>query len=750
MAEWKKTACILCECNCGIEIQLGGEADREIALIRGDKDHPISQGYLCQKPQRLNYYQNNNSRIMAPLRRRGDGTYEEIDWDTAISEVAEKLAAVRDTHGGDKIFYYGGGGQGNHLPGAYSSATQGALGVKWRSNALAQEKTGEFWVNGKMFGAATRGDFEECEVAIFLGKNPWQSHSIPRARTTLREIARDPKRSLVVIDPRRSETAEIADLHLAVRPGRDAWLLAAIAGVIVQENLIDEDWVAEHAIETADIVDMLREIPVEEYAQVCGVDVKLIRDLAHRIGEADSVAIFEDLGVQHNRHSTLVSYLNRLIWVLTGNFGKKGAQYIPSPFVSIIGDQRQTGDASEPDPLSPVAGARIITGLVPGNVIAEEILTDHPDRYRAMIVESGNPAHSLADSARMKEALRALDVLVVIDVAMTETARLADYILPTPTQFEKWEATFFNFDFPKNCFHLRRPILDAPENVLPEAEIHARLVEALGAMPQDAIAKLKDALAEGRPQFGGAFMAAMQDPAFEKVFSVALYRSLGPTLPDGAAAASVLWGAAVMCFLRYPESVRRAGFANGDELFDAVLDSPSGLIFSVDDYDESWKRMGTLDGKINLAIPDLYDELAGLGTETPPGANGDYPFLLSAGERRSFTANTIFRNPQWRKKGRDGALRISPDDAKQLGLGDGDLARVTTKRAAVEVAIEITDMMQAGHVSLPNGLGVDYKGIDLEVNPIGVAPNDLTASEDRDWVAGTPWHKSVPARVEAV
>jgi len=361
-----------------------------------------------------------------------------------------------------------------------------------------------------MLGAATRGEFEECEVGIFLGKNPWQSHSIPRARITLREIARDPKRLLVVIDPRRTETAEIADLHLAVRPGRDAWLLAAIAGVIVQENLIDEDWIAEHVIETADIVAILREIPVaadivailreipvEEYAQVCGVDVKLIRDLARRIGEADSVAIFEDLGVQQNRHSTLVSYLNHLIWLLTGNFGKKGAQYIPSPFVSIIGDQRQTSDGPRPSPRSPVAGARVITGLVPGNVIAEEILTDHPDRYRAMIVETGNPAHSLADSTRMKKALGALEVLVVIDVAMTETARLADYILPTPTQFEKWEAAFFNFEFPKNGFHLRRPILDAPENVLPEAEIHARLVEALGA-------SRRCPMAPRRPPFSGA------------------------------------------------------------------------------------------------------------------------------------------------------------------------------------------------------------------------------------------------------
>ncbi|MCH8815276.1 MAG: molybdopterin-dependent oxidoreductase [Chloroflexi bacterium] len=750
MAEWKPTACILCECNCGIEVQLGGESGRELTLIKGDRNHPVSQGYACEKAQRLNYYQNNNARVTSPLRRREDGSYEEIDWDTAISEVAERLAAVRDTHGGDKIFYYGGGGQGNHLPGAYSRATQNALGIKFRSNALAQEKTGEFWVNGKMFGAATRGDFEHCEVAIFLGKNPWQSHSIPRARVTLREIQKDPKRSMVVIDPKRSETADIADFHMAVRPGRDAWLLAAILGVIVQDDLVDEDWLAEHATDQEEVVGMLREVPVDEYAETSGVSAQMIRDVAHRIAEAESVAVFEDLGVQQNRHSTLVSYLNRLIWVLTGNFGKKGSHYIPSPFVSLIGDQRQNGDAPRKKRVSPVAGARIITGLVPGNVIAEEILTDHPDRYRAMIVESGNPAHSLADSQRMKKALEALDFLVVIDVAMTETARLADYILPTPTQYEKWEATFFNFDFPKNCFHLRRPLLDPPPNVLTEPEIHARLVEALGAMPEEEVAKLNDALAQGRTQFGLAFMAAMQKPELEQVFPVALYRSLGPTLPDGAASASVLWGAAVMCFMRYPESVRRAGFNNGDELFDAVLASPSGLIFSVDDDDESWNRIGISNGKINVAIPELYNEINELVSETPPGADSDYPFMLSAGERRSFTANTIFRNPEWRKKDRVGALRISPSDASELGLDEGDLARVTTKRAAVEVPVEITDRMQSGHVSLPNGLGIDYSGVDLEASPIGIAPNDLTASEDRDWLAGTPWHKTVPANVEAV
>src|SRR5512136_1652711 len=203
-AMWKPTACILCECNCGLEVELGGEGGRHLVRLRG---------------HRRDHYQNGRDRVTTPLRRRADGSFEPVGWDTAIREVAERLAAVRDRHGGDTIFYYGGGGQGNHLPGAYATATRRVLGSRYRSSALAQEKTGEFWVNDRMLGSMTRADFEHCDVALFLGKNPWHSHSIPRARVTLKEISADPRRTLIVVDPRRTETAELADIHLAVRPG---------------------------------------------------------------------------------------------------------------------------------------------------------------------------------------------------------------------------------------------------------------------------------------------------------------------------------------------------------------------------------------------------------------------------------------------------------------------------------------------------------------------------------------------------
>src|SRR5437773_5342966 len=285
--EWKPTACILCECNCGVLVRLGGEDGRRLEQIRGDKAHPASKGYTCQKALRLDHYQNGRGeRVLHPLRKRADGSFEEIDWDTAIAEVAARLAAVRDAYGGETILYYGGGGQGNHLGGFYSTATLRAFGAKYRSSAIAQEKTGEIWVNGLMFGTPVRGDFEHCEVAVFVGKKPWQSHSFPHARLTLRNIARDPARSIIVIDPRRTETAELAEFHPQVRPGRDAWLLAAMGAILVEENLTNAVWLGQHASGVSDAIAALSAVPIADYSWISRVAEALVRAAARRIARA--------------------------------------------------------------------------------------------------------------------------------------------------------------------------------------------------------------------------------------------------------------------------------------------------------------------------------------------------------------------------------------------------------------------------------------------------------------------------------
>ncbi|WP_081821463.1 molybdopterin-dependent oxidoreductase [Rhodococcus sp. UNC23MFCrub1.1] len=735
---WQKTACILCENNCGITVSMEG---RSIAKIRGDKEHPKSLGYTCNKALRLDHYQNGGSRLDTPMRREADGTYSPIDWDTAISEIAHRLRAVRDEHGGESIFFCGGGGQGNHLGGAYAGAMMRGLGARYRSNAIAQEKTGEAWVDAHLTGGHTVGDFDRAQVSVFLGKNPWQSHGVARARTVLQEIGKDPNRSMIVLDPVRTETAERADLHLQVKPGTDAWCLAAVLAVIIDDGMMDHAFLREHTAGVEQVVAAVRRLDVSAYARTCGVDESSIRRAAHLIGTADSVSVYEDLGVQQSPNSTLVSYLEKLIWLITGNFAKSGAMQNHSwmaPVVNYSLDVKHT----------PVHGTPMFGGLVPGNAIAEEVSNDHPARFRAMVIESSNPAHSMADSASFRQAMDDLEFSLVIDVAMTETARCADYVLPASSQFEKWEATFFSLEFPRNSFQLRAPILDPLPGTLPEPEIYARLIDALGLIEPWWLALLRGALKLGHKVYGAVFLALLRlDKRSVPVAAYLLYATLGPTLPDGATSASVMWALSQKIFHEHPGSVRAAGHRNAEALFTAILENRSGVEITVDDLDGgAWNYVPAANRPIQLAITPLLESLTALTGKNPSHVSDEFPFVLSAGERRAFTANTIFRDDTWRKRGGNGALRICPVDAEKLGLSEGSSARITTAKGSAMAHVEITDTMQPGHIALPNGFGLDLPGSAR----VGVAPNELTDAARRDEYSATPWHKNVPARVDAM
>jgi anaerobic selenocysteine-containing dehydrogenase len=188
----------------------------------------------------------------------------------------------------------------------------------------------------------------------------------------------------------------------------------------------------------------------------------------------------------------------------------------------------------------------------------------------------------------------------------------------------------------------------------------------------------------------------------------------------------------------------------GEALFDAVLATPTGVVFAHGDAEDSWRRVTTIDGDLNVEIPEMLTLLAELPPEPPGLTSDEYPFVLAAGERRSFTANTIFRDPSWRNRDAAGALRISPIDAAGLGVDDGGAVRVTTAGGSLTTVVEVTDTVQPGHVTLPNGLGVDYPDPDGAPTITGVPINELTSIGHQDPFAGTPWHKHVPARIEPV
>ncbi len=749
--EWHKTACILCSANCGVEVRLDG---RTITRVRGNKAHVSSKGYTCEKALRIDHYQNARSRLTSPLKRLDDGTYVEVDWDTAISEVAAGLQRVATEHGPDKIMYYGGGGQGNHLVGAFGAATRKAIGITRRSNALAQEKTGEAWVEGRMFGTHTHGEFAEAEVSIFLGKNPWHSHGFDEARRVLKEISADANRTMIVIDPRRTETAALADTWLPVTPGTDAFLLAAIGAVLVTEGAVATDWLAKNATGVDETVAAFSKVPIAEYSARCGIDEETIRQVARRLAAAKSVSVYEDLGVEMGPHSTLVSYLQRAIWVLVGSYGKPGGMTAHTAMVPLF-----SYGAAGNEPTDPVTGGQIISGLIPCNEIADGILSDHHERSRAMLIESANPVHSLAGSARFREAMRALDFSVVIDVAFTETAAEADYVLPAASQYEKVETTFFSMSFPDNRCCIRPPILDPLPGTLTEAEIHSRLLQAMGVISDEDLEPLRSAAEEGLEAFGQAFMeATIGNPGMAGVGAVVLYETLGRTLPSGMAPAAALWFSAHQVAMRFPDQVKAAGHGQGDQdgpalgnaLFTAMLSNPDGVVFTRHNASQAFDLLRTPENKINLAIPELLSELDALPNAPKTFTSAEFPFVLSAGERRSFTANTIIRDPSWRKRDPQGALRLSPRDAESLGVADGARIRVTTPGGTAVTVAEVNDTMMDGHIALPNGLGLGYSPAGGNPEITGVAPNELTTTDWCDPIAGTPWHKHVPARLEVV
>jgi anaerobic selenocysteine-containing dehydrogenase len=749
MSDWHKTACSLCYLNCGLEVQIDGRA---ITRVRGDREHPRSAGYLCQKAQRLTWYGNHGDRLTSPLRRNPDGSHEPIDWDTALSEIADRLARVRaaDRAAGrpGSFAYVGGGGQGNHSGGGYGAALMRWMNSNRYYNALSQEKTGDFWVNGKMFGSQichTAEGVEECDLLVVLGCNPWLAHGFTNARSALNTIKNDPNRKMIVIDPRRTETADIAELHLPLRPGTDAYLLAAILALILRRGGQDEAFLSAHTEGFAEVAAALERVPVDDWIAHAEVSRAQVDTAVDMILAARSMTVRVELGIQQGQHSTLNSYLEKLLYLVTGNFGREGTNNLHSWLVPLWAASR--GERSE------ITGFEYIGGLLPTNTMAEEVLTDHPNRTRVLWVESSNPANTFADTASVERAIQACELSVVVDVAYTETAALADYVLPAASQHEKWEFTLFNFEFPTNYFHIRRPLFDPLPGTLVEAEIYARLFEQLGVLPApETLAELTSIARTDRAALMPAAAALMkQNPELASIAPVLLYRTLGETLPNGAAAMAPLWAGCHRAAAAMTGPVQRAlgssavGPALGEELFTRILDSPSGTPFSRHSYGEVWDLVRR--ERIQLAVPELLSWLGSLDPHTEQ-IDPSYPFSLVNGQRRSHNANQILRPPQWRRTDPDGALRARASDLASVGVDPGDWVAVVTPTGRIVVRVEADESLRQMQAALPHGFGMSVPDGHGGRVVHGPRINLLTAADDRDPIAGTPRHKDMRVRLE--
>lgn len=745
-----KTACILCSRNCGLEIDV---VDGHLKKIRGDAAHPSSKGYLCNKAARLDYYQNHADRLTHPLKRQADGDFVRVTWDEALGDIARRLNAIRDTHGGNAFAFVGGGGQGNHLGGAYSRQLLSAMKSRFVYSALAQEKTGDFWVNGRLFGAQNchpMEDVEHADYVLFIGANPYQSHGIVNARNTLREIKNDPDRIMVVIDPRRTETADQADIHLQLLPGTDAFLLLAMLSIIVRENLHDQAFIDAHCTGFEQVRAELLGVPVADYATRADVPLADIERVARGLATAKRGCVRVDLGTQQTLHTTLNAYLEKLLYLITGNFGQSGSNNLHTAFLPLIGNTDETKvKPGKSLKLTALHKMMPIGGMYPPSILPDEILKAGEERVRAVVCDSSNPMLNYPDSDAQEKAFKALDLMVVVDTAMTETARLAHYVLPAASQFEKLEATGFTLEFPENYFHLRHPIAQPMGEALPEPEIYTRLLEAMGVIPRKF--PVLSALARSEPDLTGhlGYMTALGltlsiNKRWAPYGASIMYRTLGKALRDAAAAP--LLPIAMAYAKEHAVAVRRAGHKGsllmlGANLFRAIIRDESGTVISRHEHSEMWSLLKTPDQRVHLHVPEMIEAIHALSREVP-AADG-FPFILMAGERRSYNANQIFRDPAWRKVDKHGALRMHPDDADALSLANGDIAQCTTERGMLEVTVEIDDALRRGVVTLPHGYGISFQNS----KPIGPPVNRLTSISHCEPFSRTPFHKYVPATI---
>jgi anaerobic selenocysteine-containing dehydrogenase len=755
------TVCVLCSHNCALRVDVAGN---RIVAVRADASSPITRGYVCNKAFSIPAYVEHGQRVRHPLRRRSDGSFERVGWDAAVREIAARLDAVRRAHSPRAVGLVGIGGQANHMDAPYGLGFLRGLGSRRWFNAFAQEKTQHSLMDQWMFDASPavmlHADQARARFLLVLGTNPKISNRGHNATETFQRLAGDRSRTLVVVDPRETETSRGAGRHLRVAPGTDAYLLLGMAAAIVARGLVDEAFVRERTVGVEALRAALAEVDPAEMARRCGIAPEELEATAAGFAGAESAAIMYDLGVEQARFSTLISYLIRVLLALTGNLGRPGGNVFMETFAPPVLDR---GRRREPERALasgiPAIAALGNFGMFSPTLVPEEILVDHPERVRALIVEGANPLLSYSDAARWREARARLDLLVVIDPAMTETARLADYVLPAPAGYEKWEIANFPKRYPEVDVQLRPPVVAGPPDALPEPEIYARLAEAMGLFgpPPAEMHALAPAALE--PEGAARWLAQAQELAGADTNRLLFwaYRTLGPHLPAPSLVA--VWLQCALNALLRPQAILRtlgsgwegaSPFAVAHELFARILAHPEGVeIARVADESNLEEHLNFDDQRVRLAPEPMLAEIH-RAIATPPARDRDYPFVLAAGLRTRWTANTIHRDPAWRKgRGPHCALNLSPADAARLGVRAGDRVRVATRRGALVLPAQLDAKLREGHVWMPNGFGMVYEGEGgLVVD--GANQNELTDVADRDPFTGIPHHRHVACRLERV
>ncbi|HKH06878.1 MAG TPA: molybdopterin oxidoreductase family protein [Acidimicrobiales bacterium] len=732
--------CPLCEAGCGLEVTLRGT---EVGRIRGDREDVFSHGYICPKGSTLRQLHEDPDWLRAPLVKR-DGEFVEVSWDEAFAEAERLLVPVLETHGRDAVGVYI-GNPTVHSIGAllYTRSLVRALGTANVFSASTVDQRPKEVASGLMFGGSLTvpvPDIDRTDLLLMLGANPFESNgslaTAPDWPGRL-EALRARGGRLVVVDPRRTRTAEVADQHLAIRPGTDAFLLMAIVHVLGAEGLVDTGPAGPHLSGVEEVLALAEPFSPEAVAPVTGLPAEAVRDLARALAAASTACVYGRIGTTTVLFGTLCSWLVDVVNTLTGNLDRPGGAMFTKAAAGAA-NTRGSGPTGKGVRLhrrhSRVRGLPETLGELPVACLAEEIDTPGEGRIRALVTCAGNPVLSTPNSARLDAALGTLDAYVAIDPYVNETTRHADVILPVPSSLQRshYDLALLQLAV-RNVAHYSPALLPLDEGQPPEWEVLARLALVAQGLGASADPALVDDLMVG----------ALVDSAVRDETSPVAGRDPA----EITAALGDRRGPERLLDLMLRTGPYGDGFgADPDGLSLAVLEAnPHGV-----DLGPLQPRLPevlrTPSGTVELAPPLLVDDVSRLRQALDAFADG----MVLVGRRDLRSNNSWMHNVAVLVKGKPRCtLHVHPDDATRLGLADGGSAEVRSRTGKVIVPVEVTDGIRPGVVSIPHGWGHDRPGTRLGVaeSHAGVNSNLLADDELVDPISGNAVLNGIPVEV---
>ncbi|MEV6856732.1 molybdopterin oxidoreductase family protein [Streptomyces microflavus] len=712
--------CPLCEATCGLTLTIEGTT---VTGARGDRDDIFSRGFICPKGASFGGLDGDPDRLRVPLVRGEDGELREATWDEAFDRIADRIPALAEAHGPQAVGVVLGNPNVHTMAGSlYPPLLLAALRTRNVFTASTLDQMPKHVSSGLLFGDAHAipvPDLDRTDHLLLIGANPLESNgslcTAPDFPGRLRALRRRGS-TLTVIDPRRTRTARLADRHVAIRPGADALLLAAMAHVLLQEKLADPGPLAEHLEGADELAAALAGFTPDAVAAACDVDAATITALARELAAAPTAAVYARIGSCTVEHGTLASWLVDVLNILTGNLDRPGGALFPlsatarAPRAAAPGKGFALGRWA-----SRVSGHPEAKGELPTAALAEEIETPGEGRIRALVVLAANPVLSAPDGDRLDAALAGrLDFMVSVDPYLNETSRHADVVLPPPPPSQS-----AHFDFAFNSFAVHNQVRYTPAPVpledgrMDESEIHARLILAVSGMhgaPPSAVDDLAITTAITRA-------GAPKELADELTGESGPERRLDLMLRLGP------YGLTLEELLAHPHGIDLGPLK---PRVPEILRTRSG-------------RIELLPAPIAADLPRLRRAL------------GESPAPLVLVGRRHLRSNNSWMHNVGSLSGGSNVctLQIHPDDAARLGLVDGATVRIESAGGGVEAPAEITDTVRSGVVSLPHGWGHSRPGTRMSVAAAhpGVNVNQLLDGTLLDPLSGTAVLNAIPVTV---